>query len=160
MGEWDWHSDQEALKWLNEGISAEDFREAELILKDKISLDTAIHLFAAEEDHRRRCDLQQITEEIQSCEFKTLEAVLFLLYKRASLKGFGTTSSVKIPRKIPRLTDKQYLLALEKELDFTQRLLQLIKLLFKKPLYWWYKCPSISFALNSLEEKKEISPPK
>lgn len=149
-----WYESPEAVKWLNERMTLEDYRDIETIFHDEKKLENAIHLILTKEHFLRwGKEYEQNFTKTKESLLKSHEAVLFLVYKRYWQKEVKNCNSASMSLLIPKLRLSQQNTAKYKKNEVIYFLEDFIYFLQQKPTLWWFKCPSFSFALSSFKQE-------
>ena len=154
MDRWD---EEEAVKeWINEQMTVEDLLEVEGVFQDKEKLESAILYKVAGErlwyDECYKNRVRQIEESV----IASHEAAIFMVYKKVEHRKIITDTMGRLKVKAPVLTQQQSVLAEKKQSETIHFLEDLIYFLYSRPLLWWYKCPSFSFALNTFKKQDAV----
>ena len=149
-----WYEMSDAKKWIGEEVSAVDLLEVEDVFHDKAKLEAAIILLLQEECTWYGDSYAKRAKEAQNSLIGSHEAALFMVYRTAVHRNQIAGELDKKQVKIPRLTQQQSALAEGKQSETIHVLEDFIYFLYDKPLLWWYKCPSFSFALKAFTHLK------
>lgn len=151
-----WYEKEGAKEWLVD-LSHSHLREVSDIMEEAAMRQHAAHLLASCECVFEPEKLHEVTQEIMSSRIRQIEAALYLTYKNFATQSFLIPGELDKECTIlpPRLREKQYYDARSKAYKIKRFLLDLYRYIDSKPLYWWYKSPSLEYAINLFKEENE-----